>query len=437
MQDSEMNSYEGAERSMKDINNSKSKRVPKLRFPEFRDAPEWEKKKLSELLSRKPEYGLNAPATSYTDTLPTYLRITDISEDGRFIRENKVSVDIETTDNNYLEVGDIALARTGASVGKSYKHNPDDGMLVFAGFLIRIRPNPEKLNSIFLFNFLFTDEYWEWVAVTSVRGGQPGINGNEYGSLLVPIPPSLPEQQRIADCLSSLDEWIAAEAERLDALKEHKKGLMQQLFPAEGETTPKLRFPEFRHAGKWKKIDLGSIGKISMCKRILKGETSTEGDIPFYKIGTFGKKADAYIDREIFEIYRSKYPYPRKGEILISASGTIGRLVVFDGVDAYFQDSNIVWIQNDENLVNNGFLFYCYENIKWATADNTISRLYNDNLRAMEILIASSFEQHRIADCLSSLDELIAAQSNKLNALKDHKKALMQQLFPSSKEGNT
>jgi len=215
--------------------------VPRLRFPEFREAGEWETVSLQSLLARNPEYGVNAPAAPYSEDRPTYLRITDIDEDGRFLCESKVSVDIVATDDNYLELGDIVLARTGASVGKSYRYRREDGRLVFAGFLIRIRPEPKKVNPIFLANFLTTQQYWGWVGVTSARSGQPGINGTEYASLPVPVPSreandsGLLEQQRIADCLSSLDDLITAQSQKIDALKTHKKGLMQQLFPVMDE----------------------------------------------------------------------------------------------------------------------------------------------------------------------------------------------------------
>ncbi len=228
--------------------------VPKLRFPEFRESGEWKNKRLGELLLVHPDYGVNAPAVPYSEDLPAYLRITDISDEGYFLRDKKTSVSINTTEENYLIEGDIVLARTGASVGKSYKFRKEDGKLVFAGFLIRIKPNPKKIDSTFLFNFISTQQYWNWVGITSARSGQPGINGNEYSTLPIPVPPherELSEQQKIADCLSSIDERITAEAQKLATLKTHKKGLMQQLFPAEGETLPKLRFPEFRDAGEW------------------------------------------------------------------------------------------------------------------------------------------------------------------------------------------
>lgn len=213
---------------------------PRLRFPEFRNAPEWSVVDLGELLEGKPEYGVNAPAVPFSTRLPAYLRITDIDDDGRYIPGGKVSVDIDAKSENYLSIGDIALARTGASVGKSYYYREEDGPLVFAGFLIRLRPNKKKAVPSFVFNFLKSQRYWEWVHVTSARSGQPGINSSEYAALPIPVPPGgdggkeLAEQQRIADCLSSLDTQITVESNRLTALKTHKQGLMQQLFPAPG-----------------------------------------------------------------------------------------------------------------------------------------------------------------------------------------------------------
>lgn len=209
--------------------------VPRLRFMEFQDSGEWEWSQLSQYLSQHPDYGINAAAVPYSLNLPTYLRITDISEDGYFLRNQMVSVKEKVIESNYLEEGNIVFARTGASVGKSYKYRLEDGRLVFAGFLIRVKPKKEKLSPEFLFQFLSTNQYWHWVNLTSARSGQPGINGNEYSSMPIPVPPSCLEQQKIADCLSSLDDLITAQNQKLDALKTHKKGLMQQLFPNPNE----------------------------------------------------------------------------------------------------------------------------------------------------------------------------------------------------------
>ena len=154
-------------------------------------------------------------------------------------------------------------------------------------------------------------------------------------------------------------------------------------------------------------ISLGDIGPICMCKRILKKQTNTVGGVPFYKIGTFGKKADAYISQETFDEYRSKYNFPKKGDVLISAAGTIGRTVAYDGKPAYFQDSNIVWIDNDERIVLNSYLRYCYELKPWKTSNGgTIPRLYNDNIAKTVITVPSIEEQRRVVSILDHFDTI-------------------------------
>ena len=159
-----------------------------------------------------------------------------------------------------------------------------------------------------------------------------------------------------------------------------------------------------------KKIKLGDIGSVRMCKRILKEETNSEGGIPFYKISTFGNVADVFIDKDKYENYKTRFSYPKKGEVLISAAGTIGRTVIYNGEDAYFQDSNIVWIENEEKEVLNSFLYYAYQNVRWKTSNgSTILRLYNDDLRNTEILIPEDIsEQKRIAKVLSNIDRKIS-----------------------------
>ena len=155
------------------------------------------------------------------------------------------------------------------------------------------------------------------------------------------------------------------------------------------------------------RISLGDIGSICMCKRILKSQTNTVSGVPFYKIGTFGKEADAYISQETFNEYRSKYNFPKKGDVLISAAGTIGRTVVYDGKPAYFQDSNIVWIDNDESIVLNSYLCYCYELKPWkASEGGTIPRLYNDNIAKAVIAVPPVEEQKRIVSILDRFDAI-------------------------------
>jgi type I restriction enzyme S subunit len=173
----------------------------------------------------------------------------------------------------------------------------------------------------------------------------------------------------------------------------------------------------------WVVDKLGNIGRVQMCKRIMREQTQPVGDVPFYKIGTFGKQADAYIANELYKSYKEKYSFPKKGDILISAAGTIGRTVVYDGLPAYFQDSNIVWIDNNEALLRNAFLYFLYSNIIWNTENTTIARLYNDNLRSISISYPSIPEQTKIANFLTAVDEKIAHLTQKHTLLTQYKKA--------------
>ena len=154
-------------------------------------------------------------------------------------------------------------------------------------------------------------------------------------------------------------------------------------------------------------ITLGEIGNVCMCKRIMKNETNSISGIPFYKIGTFGKVADAYISEELFEEYKNKYSYPKKGDVLISASGTIGRTVIFNGEKSYFQDSNIIWIDNNEQIVTNKFLKYLYSTIEWQVENGTIKRLYNNNLKKTKIIIPSIEKQNEIVRTLDNFEKII------------------------------
>ena len=163
-------------------------------------------------------------------------------------------------------------------------------------------------------------------------------------------------------------------------------------------------------------IRLGEIGKISMCKRILKSQTNEFSGIPFYKISTFGGTPTVYIDEKVYREYKEKYSYPKKGDILISAAGTIGKTVIFDGEDSYFQDSNIVWIENDESKVTNQFLYYFLQTNPFITTNgSTIKRLYNDNLRDTKISnVPSIQQQNQITDILGTLDKKIQT-NNQIN----------------------
>ena len=193
---------------------------------------------------------------------------------------------------------------------------------------------------------------------------------------------------------------------------------------------PKIRFNGFTED--WEQRKFGDLGSVSMCKRIFKEQTTSEGDIPFYKISTFGGEADAFISRALFEEYKEKFQYPEKGDMLISASGTIGRTVEYTGEEAYFQDSNIVWFKHDER-VDNSFLKCIYSFVKWSGIEgSTIKRLYNDNFLKTKFYLPCVEEQKRIGMFFAQLDHLITLHQRKCEQTKKLKKFMLQKMFPQN-----
>ena len=179
----------------------------------------------------------------------------------------------------------------------------------------------------------------------------------------------------------------------------------------------------------WEVKKLGDIGNIKMCRRIFNYETKPRGSIPFYKIGTFGKESDAYISQELYNGYRQKFSFPKKGDILISAAGTIGRTIVYDGKPAYFQDSNIVWIENDEMFIFNRYLNYVFKIVKYKTEGGTIQRLYNSILNNTQFICPTKPEQTAIANILSDTYELIENSEKLIAKKKAIKQGAMQELL--------
>lgn len=190
---------------------------------------------------------------------------------------------------------------------------------------------------------------------------------------------------------------------------------------------PKIRFKGFTED--WEQRKFGDIGTVAMCKRIFKEQTSEDGDVPFYKIGTFGGTPDAFISRELFQEYKKAYQYPSRGDILISASGSIGRTVEYTGEDEYFQDSNIVWLKHGDNI-DNAFLKVLYSVVDWSCEGSTIKRLYNDNFLKTEFMLPKTEEQIRIGEYFRNLDNLITIHQRKYDELTELKKYMMRKMFP-------
>ena len=184
----------------------------------------------------------------------------------------------------------------------------------------------------------------------------------------------------------------------------------------------------------WTCAKIEDIATILMCKRIFADQTTENGEIPFYKIGTFGKEADAYISVALYNEYKNKFSFPKQGDVLISAAGTLGRTVVYDGKDAYFQDSNIVWLDIDKNVLCNEYLNHYYRVIKWASSEgSTIARLYNGIIYATNITLPPLEEQKRIAEALSDVDSMISSLEKLIAKKKAVKQGAMQELLTGKK----
>lgn len=238
-----------------------------------------------------------------------------------------------------------------------------------------------------------------------------------YSKFEIPLPP-LPIQQEIVRILDSFTQLQSNLEAELAARQKQYEYYRNKL----------LSFDKNDESVEWK--TLGEIGEVRMCKRILKEQTNTVSGIPFYKIGTFGKTADAYISSNVFEEYKMKYNYPRKGDILISAAGTIGRIVEFDGTPSYFQDSNIVWIEHNEDKVTNRYLRFVYSVTKWKVeCGGSVSRLYNDNLKSTEIPVPPLDRQREIVSILDTFESLITNLKQEIEARKKQYEYYREQLL--------
>lgn len=284
-----------------------------------------------------------------------------------------------------IKNGSILITKDGTLGKVAYVQGLSMPATLNAGvFNVEIRDETEVDNK-YLFQYLKAPFLMDYVDKKATGGTIKHLNQN----ILVDFPvllPSKAEQKAIGVYFERLDNLIT---------------LHQRNSPCSVS-----RFlSHFTNA--WEQRKLGEVGSVSMCRRIFKEETSESGDIPFYKIGTFGGQADAYISSELFAEYRSKYPYPKEGDILISASGSIGRTVEFTGKNEYFQDSNIVWLNHDDRL-DNSFLKCFYSVVKWAGIEgSTIKRLYNDNILNTVISMPSVAEQKKIGTFFKELDNLI------------------------------
>ena len=362
----------------------------------------WEQRKLSELTSMHARIGWQNLRTSEFLDSGNYMLITGTDfNDGaiNFSTCHYVERERYEQDRNIqIHNGSILITKDGTLGKVAYVQGLSMPATLNAGvFNVQIK-DANNVDEKYLFQYLKAPFLMDYVDKKATGGTIKHLNQ----SILVDFPVILPqrsEQTLIGAFFQQLDNLITLHQRKCALLFSPFQALISMMF-----TTSTFS---------WEQRKLGEIGSVSMCRRIFKEQTSETGDIPFYKIGTFGAEPDAFISRELFEEYKSKYPYPKKGDILISASGSIGRTVEFAGNNEYFQDSNIVWLSHDERL-SNSFLKCFYSVVKWAGIEgSTIKRLYNDNILNTVICMPSVPEQEHIGLFFENLDNLITLHQRK------------------------
>lgn len=403
----------------------REKLKPKLRFNNFENP--WNQSLLMDQVEIRR--GLTYKPNDVRSSGVRVLRSSNIVDDTFILSDNDVFVDKAVVNIPRISNGDILVTAANGSTKLVGKHAivenlVDNEIVVHGGFMLLFKTE----QNYFVNAWMSSNEYKR--VLQFVQGGNGAI-GNLSSAILKSMKMSVPsfsEQSAIGSLFNTFDDLLARYKDNLTNYQSLKATMLAKMFPKAGQSVPEIRLDGFE--GDWKEQTLGSLGSVAMNKRIFKNETSENGDIPFYKIGTFGGTADAFISKEKFQEYKEKYPYPEIGDILISASGSIGRTVVYKGEDAYYQDSNIVWLKHDQQL-DNSYLKQYYGIIKWSGIEGTtIKRLYNKNILETNIFLPPSVaEQQAIGSYFSNLDNLINSHQEKISQLGTLKKKLLQDMF--------
>lgn len=419
-------------------NKEKASLVPKLRFPEFRDADGWQKARLIDTADRSVKwsfiggpFGSNLKSSDYVETGVRIIQLQNIG-DGEFWDDYRIFTTPEKANelrSNNIYPGEIIMSKMGDPVGRACLIPNLHDRYVMCSDGIRLVVDEKLNNKYFIYSLINSPLFRSTVENTATGSTRKRIGLDELKNLPVQLPIKV-EQQIIADCLSSLDELIAAQARKVDALKTHKKGMLQQLFPRESETQPRLRFPKFRNAGNWRKVAAGNI----FSNRVERGEAS----LPIYSVTmTDGMVPRASLDRRIDDIAKSTANKKvHKGDIAYNMMRMWQGALGVAPEDCMVSPAYIVLKPKAANTFFFSFLLKLPQMLQVLTGRSRgltedRLRLYYDDFAKIPLLCPSLDEQNRIADFLSSLDSLIAIQAKELEELKTHKTGLMQQLFPS------
>ena len=409
-------------------------KVPAIRFAGFTDP--WEQRKLGDVASSF-DYGLNAAATEY-DGQNKYLRITDIDDETHEFSKSDLTTplaDLAMSADYLLKEGDLLFARTGASVGKTYLYRQFDGMVYFAGFLIRARIG-EGADPEFAYQATLTDAYKKYVAITSQRSGQPGVNAQEYADYQLMLP-SKTEQQQIGMTLRSLDDLITLHQRKYDKLVIFKKSMLEKMFPKDGESVPEIRFAGFTDP--WEQRKLGDVAS-SFDYGLNAAATEYDGQNKYLRITD--------IDDETHEFSKSDLTTPladlamsadyllKEGDLLFARTGaSVGKTYLyrqFDGM-VYFAGFLIrarIGEGADPEFAYQATLTDAYKKYVAITSQRSGQPGVNAQEYAdYQLMLPSKTEQQQIGMTLRSLDDLITLHQRKLELLQDIKKSLLDKMF--------
>ncbi len=395
--------------------------VPQIRFAGFTDP--WEQRKLGELCSFSKGYGYSKNNLRDQGTpIILYGRLYTNYE----TQIHSVDTFVDPLENSvYTEGGEVIVPASGETAEDiSIASVVEKPGIILGGDLNIITPSA-VVNPVFLALELSYGKPHFDLAKRAQGKSVVHIHNEDIANVFFDRP-CIAEQRRIGGFFDRLDSLITLHQRKYDKLCVLKKSMLDKMFPKGGSLYPEIRFAGFTDP--WEQRKLGEFGSVAMCKRIYKEQTSEQGDVPFFKIGTFGANPDAFISNELFEDFKRIYPYPTPGTLLISAAGSIGRVVEYQGEKAYFQDSNIVWLEHDHRL-NDAFLKPLYSRIEWGLEGSTIKRLYNKDLLSAEVTVPGGREQKEIGQFFAKLDNLITLHQRKLELLRNIKKSMLDKMF--------
>ncbi|WP_314243071.1 restriction endonuclease subunit S [Empedobacter tilapiae] len=382
---------------------------------------DWEVEKLEKITLGKGTYGINASAVPYSEDLPKYLRITDIDDEGYFTKEKLSSVDDPASKDFFLDENDIVFVRTGSTTGKSYLYDSKDGQLVYAGFLIKFTINHLKANKYFIWSYTKSDKYNNWVTTFSQRSGQPGLNSNEYASLQIPLP-SLPEQQKIAEILSTWDKAIQDTEAIIKNLEDRNKGLAFALLRDKmvNKNSKEVALSKFltftpREIEKPKE-DYLALGIRSHGKGLFHKPNSDPNAIAMDKL--YEVKENDFIVNITFAWEHA---------VAIVNKEDVGGLVSHR-FPTYIINTDIVSVEYFKYVILQPFFRKMLENISPGGAGRN-RVLSKKDLLKLKISIPILVEQDKIAEILNTANQEAKQYQQKLETLKLQKKGLMQQLL--------